>query len=76
MFRTERDGRDAKQQRDNYVHSFANNNNNNDRTRFVQIFTAYLITTMSKYDLKFNYSKNYYTTVKMYIGTCTSTVTL
>lgn len=74
MFCTKRDGRDAKQQRDNYVRSFANNNN--DRTRFVQIYTAYLITTMSKYDLKFNYGKNYYTTVKMYIGTCTSTVTL
>lgn len=74
MFRTERERRDAKQQRDNYVHSFVNNNN--DRTRFVQIYTAYLITTMSKYGLKFNYGKNYYTTVKIYIGACTSTVTL
>lgn len=58
-------GRDAKQQRDDYVHTFASHNN--DGTRFVELYTAYLITTMSKYDLKFNCSKNYYTTVKTHI---------
>lgn len=44
-------GRVAIQRRDDFVHTFASHNN--DGTRFVELNTAYLITTMSKYDLKF-----------------------